>query len=104
VVVDQAAGLHQRVERGRSDEAKATALELARERDALGHRGGHVGPGRRRPLARGRRVRADQRVERLAGRTETANAWLVEFQNGKGVRIREYLDPDEALEAAVLQE
>jgi ketosteroid isomerase-like protein len=37
-------------------------------------------------------------------KTETANAWLVEFKNGKGVRIREYLDPDEALEAAGLQE
>jgi ketosteroid isomerase-like protein len=35
-------------------------------------------------------------------KTETANAWLVEFKNGKGVRIREYLDPDEALEAAGL--
>jgi ketosteroid isomerase-like protein len=31
---------------------------------------------------------------------ETAIAWLVEFQTGKAVRIREYLDPNEALEAA----
>ncbi len=37
-------------------------------------------------------------------KTETAIAWLVEFKNGKGVRIREYLDPKDALEAAGLRE
>ena len=37
-------------------------------------------------------------------RTETAYNWLVEFKNGKAVRIREYLDPDEAIEAAELAE
>jgi ketosteroid isomerase-like protein len=36
--------------------------------------------------------------------TETAIVWLVEFKNGKAVRIREYLDPAEALEAAELRE
>jgi ketosteroid isomerase-like protein len=36
--------------------------------------------------------------------TESANAWLVDFEDGKVVRIREYLDPDEALEAAGLRE
>jgi ketosteroid isomerase-like protein len=29
---------------------------------------------------------------------------LVEFNNGKAVRLREYLDPNEALEAAGLEE
>jgi ketosteroid isomerase-like protein len=33
---------------------------------------------------------------------ETAIVWLVEFKNGKAVRVREYLDPKEALEAAGL--
>ena|SRR5215208_1293556 len=37
-------------------------------------------------------------------RTETAMAWLVEFRDGKAVRIREYLDPADALEAAGLRE
>jgi uncharacterized protein len=37
-------------------------------------------------------------------RTETSYAWLVEFRNRKGVRVREYLDPNEALEAAGLSE
>jgi uncharacterized protein len=36
--------------------------------------------------------------------TETAIVWLVEFKNGKAVRVREYLDPKEALEAAGLSE
>jgi ketosteroid isomerase-like protein len=36
--------------------------------------------------------------------TETAIVWLVEFRNGKAVRVREYLDPTEALEAAGLSE
>ena len=37
-------------------------------------------------------------------KTETAIVWLVEFKNGKAVRVREYLDPKEALEAAGLSE
>jgi ketosteroid isomerase-like protein len=36
--------------------------------------------------------------------TETAIVWLVEFRHDKAVRIREYLDPAEALEAAGLAE
>jgi ketosteroid isomerase-like protein len=36
--------------------------------------------------------------------TEIAIAWLVEFQGGKVIRVREYLDPKEALEAAGLSE
>jgi ketosteroid isomerase-like protein len=36
--------------------------------------------------------------------TETEIVWLVELKNGKGIRIREYLDPKEALEAAGLRE
>ena len=36
--------------------------------------------------------------------TESAIAWLVDFAHGKVVRIREYVDPDEALEAAGLSE
>jgi ketosteroid isomerase-like protein len=36
--------------------------------------------------------------------TETAIVWLVEFRHDKAVRIREYLDLAEALEAAGLRE
>jgi ketosteroid isomerase-like protein len=36
--------------------------------------------------------------------TETAIVWLLEFRNGKAIRIREYLDPADALEAARLRE
>jgi uncharacterized protein len=50
-------------------------------------------------------------VGRLRGRgresgakVETAIAWLAEFKNGKAVRVREYLDPKDALEAAGLRE
>jgi ketosteroid isomerase-like protein len=35
---------------------------------------------------------------------EAAHATVVEFKNGKGIRIRTYLDPKEALEAAGLSE
>ena len=35
---------------------------------------------------------------------ESPHATVVEFKNGKGIRIRTYLDPKEALEAAGLQE
>ena len=44
------------------------------------------------------------RGKESGARTETAIAWLVEFNNGKAVRLREYLDPNEALEAAALSE
>lgn len=36
--------------------------------------------------------------------TETAIAWVVDFKDGKAIRIREYLDPNDALKAAGLQE
>ena len=37
-------------------------------------------------------------------RAETAIVWLVDFRDGKAIRVREYLDPGEALEAAGLSE
>ena len=36
--------------------------------------------------------------------TESAIAWIVEFKSGKVIRVREYLDPKEALEAVGLRE
>jgi ketosteroid isomerase-like protein len=36
--------------------------------------------------------------------TEIPVVWLVDFNNGRGVRVREYPDPSEALEAAGLRE
>ena len=36
--------------------------------------------------------------------TESPIVWLVDFEDGKVVRIREYLDPDEALEAAGIED
>jgi ketosteroid isomerase-like protein len=36
--------------------------------------------------------------------TETTIVWLVNFKNGRAVRVREYLDPKEALDAARLRE
>ena len=36
--------------------------------------------------------------------TESAIAWIVEFKGGKVIRVREYLDRQEALEAAGLSE
>ena len=36
--------------------------------------------------------------------TESAIAWIVEFRSGKVIRVREYLDPKKALEAAGLRE
>ena len=35
---------------------------------------------------------------------ESPLATVVEFKNGKGIRVRTYLDPDEAVEAAGLSE
>ena len=35
---------------------------------------------------------------------EALHGTVVEFRNGKGVRVRTYLDPKEALEAAGLSE
>ena len=68
VVVDDARRLHQRVGGRRADEAKAAALELARERLGLGGRGRHVGE-RRAAAARAarRRERPQQVGQRLAG-------------------------------------
>ena len=50
-------------------------------------------------------------IGRLRGRgkesgamTESALAWIVEFKSGKVIRVREYLDREEALEAAGLSE
>jgi ketosteroid isomerase-like protein len=36
--------------------------------------------------------------------TESAIAWIVEFRNGKVIRVREFLDPEKALAAAGLSE
>ena len=36
--------------------------------------------------------------------TQSEIAWLAEFKDGKAIRIREYLNPEEALEAAGLSE
>ena len=36
--------------------------------------------------------------------TESPIAWIVDFKSGKVIRVREYLDPKEALEAAGLSE
>ena len=36
--------------------------------------------------------------------TESPVGYVVEFKNGKAIRVREYLDPKEALEAAGLEE
>ena len=36
--------------------------------------------------------------------TESALAWIVEFKSGKVIRVREYLDPQEALDAVGLSE
>jgi ketosteroid isomerase-like protein len=44
------------------------------------------------------------RGKESGAKTETAIAWFAEFKNGKAVRVREYLDPKEALEAAGLRE
>jgi ketosteroid isomerase-like protein len=67
-----------------------TQVELSEVRD-LGERVVAIGHLR----GRGRESGAE---------TETAIAWLVDFQNGKAVRVHEYLDPNEALGAAGLLE
>ena len=50
-------------------------------------------------------------IGRLRGRgkesgaeTESRVVWLAEFKNGKGIRMREYLNPEDALEAVGLSE
>jgi ketosteroid isomerase-like protein len=50
-------------------------------------------------------------IGRLRGRgkergvvTETEIVWVADLKDGKGIRVREYLDPDEALEAVALRE
>lgn len=42
------------------------------------------------------------RGKESGARTESAIAWMVEFKSGKVVRVREYLDPKQALEAVGL--
>ena len=54
-----------------------------------------------RLVARGR-TRFVGRASGVA--TESALAWVVGFKNGKVTRLRSYLDPNEALEAAGLSE
>ncbi len=54
-----------------------------------------------RLVARGR-TRFVGRASGVA--TESALAWVVDFKNGKVTRLRSYLDPNEALEAAGLSE
>jgi ketosteroid isomerase-like protein len=54
-----------------------------------------------RALATGR-IRA--RGKRSGARTESPFAQVVHFKNGKAIRIRAYLDPEEALEAEGLRE
>ena len=50
------------------------------------------------------RSAASARVARKAApRSSSPGAWVVEYKNGKAVRVREYLDPQEALEAAGLE-
>ena len=73
-------------------------------RDARG------GPGRRLGdpgtlASESSRSAASARVARKAAPpVEFPGAWVVEYKNGKAVRVREYLDPKEALEAAGLEE
>ena len=48
---------------------------------------------------------ASARVARASeAEIESPHGTVVEFKNGKGIRIRTYLDPKEALEAAGLSE
>src|SRR4051794_41036470 len=67
MVVDDAAGLHERVEGRGTDEAEAAALEVLRQRDGLGRLRRHVGE-RARRLVTGRRAVAlpDELVEGAA--------------------------------------
>lgn len=44
------------------------------------------------------------RGQESGAKTESAIAWIGEFKNGKVVRVREYLDPKQALEAVGLRE
>jgi ketosteroid isomerase-like protein len=43
-------------------------------------------------------------IRDLGDRTVAIHATVVEFKNGKGIRIRTFLDPKDALEAAGLRE
>jgi ketosteroid isomerase-like protein len=44
------------------------------------------------------------RGKESGARTESAIAWMVEFKKAKVIRVREYLDPKQALEAVGLRE
>jgi ketosteroid isomerase-like protein len=46
------------------------------------------------------RLRARGRAS--GAETESPIAWVVDFKDGKATRMRDYLDPNEALEAAGL--
>jgi ketosteroid isomerase-like protein len=48
------------------------------------------------------RIRARGRESRVE--TDSPHASVVDFKNGKAIRIRSYLDPKDALEAATLSE
>ena len=48
------------------------------------------------------RIRARGKTSGAA--TESPIAWLAEFENGRVVRLTDYLDPKDALEAAGLRE
>jgi ketosteroid isomerase-like protein len=48
------------------------------------------------------RIRA--RGQESGAEVESPAGWVVDFNNGKAVRMREYLDPKQALEAAGLRE
>jgi ketosteroid isomerase-like protein len=54
-----------------------------------------------RLLARGR---ARMRGKESGAETESPISFLVDFSNGKATRVRSFLDPKEALEAAGLRE
>ena len=44
------------------------------------------------------------RGKQSGAKTESPIGWVVEFKNGKAVRVRDYVDPKDALEAAGLSE
>ena len=48
------------------------------------------------------RIRA--RGQESGAPVEFPGGWVVDYKNGKAIRVREYLDPKEALEAAGIEE
>src|SRR6478735_5908686 len=63
VVVDHSGGLHERVHRGRADEAEAALAERLGRGIRLRRRGGHLGEALRAPAPGGRRERPEELVE-----------------------------------------